>query len=80
MHVEILNFFFFYYKQEVDTDDHSKSETDWANLCSQGNHPHLYLDEQVGIICECCSVVVEEIRHILPDFVSYMLFFFSNSE
>ncbi|KAK1352611.1 SNF2 domain-containing protein CLASSY 4-like [Heracleum sosnowskyi] len=53
---------------EFDNDDHSKSETGQATLCSQGNHPRLFLDEQIGIVCKCCSIVVEEIRHILPSF------------
>ncbi|KAL1832861.1 hypothetical protein ACET3Z_002512 [Daucus carota] len=52
---------------KVDNDDHCKTETDQATLCSQGIH-HLVLDEQIGIICKCCSHVRQEIKHILPTF------------
>lgn len=56
--------------QEVDDVDHNKMQTD----CSRGIH-HLVLNEQIGRVCKYCSHVSEEIRHILPDFVSYILVF-----
>ncbi|KAK1356980.1 hypothetical protein POM88_050236 [Heracleum sosnowskyi] len=65
----------FFFQPDVD-DGHSKTRTltDCVTLCK---HPDLYLDEQVGTICKSCSVVVEEMRYILPPFVSYMV---SNNE
>lgn len=57
-------------QEVVDNGDHCKIQTDWATLCSQGIH-HLVLNEEIGIMCKYCSHVNQEIKHILPDFVSH---------
>ncbi|KAK1370930.1 SNF2 domain-containing protein CLASSY 4-like [Heracleum sosnowskyi] len=51
---------------EVDNGDHSKTPTDCCTQCQSNNH--LVLDEQIGIICKYCSIVLVEIKNILPPF------------
>ena len=38
-------------------------------LCSQGEH-YLILDEEIGMICKYCPHVHQEIKYIVPEFVS----------
>lgn len=37
--------------------------------CDRGHH-ELILDEQIGILCKYCSLVLLDIKHVLPPFVS----------
>lgn len=38
--------------------------------CDRGDHDPL-LDEQIGIVCKYCSLVILDIKHVLPPFVSF---------
>ncbi|POO03108.1 hypothetical protein TorRG33x02_011690 [Trema orientale] len=50
---------------DEDEDAPSDDEADINNRCRHGKH-HLILDEQIGLICTCCSHIQVEIKDILP--------------
>ncbi|KAM0903815.1 hypothetical protein ACQ4PT_018433 [Festuca glaucescens] len=36
------------------------------HLCKEGKEHDFFQDDQIGILCRCCSFVQTEIRHVLP--------------
>lgn len=42
-------------------------------LCKRGIH-QLMLDEEIGSICRFCSYLDQEIKYIVPEFVSLCMF------
>lgn len=53
---------------ESEEDIPSKTRKDPAGGCLDGGSHHLVLDEQIGLRCTVCNLVMVEIRNILPDF------------
>ena len=45
-----------------------------AARCARGDHEP-WLDEQIGIICRQCGHVIQDIKDIDPEFVSWLTYF-----
>ncbi|CAA0827397.1 SNF2 domain-containing protein CLASSY 3 [Striga hermonthica] len=51
----------------VNDDNLTEIDESRAGCCARGQHVPI-LDEQIGIICKYCLIVVLEIKHVLPPF------------